>query len=96
MEEPAPYRVGSVLRMKKRPQRAKRSPNERVVTAPLWPAHYCLECRKMLPDIIKKDGKWVRPGKRRTCSKECTGKSMSRGGLSWIKAHHPEILHLFS
>jgi len=50
----------------------------------------------MLPDIIKKDGKWVRPGKRRTCSKECTGKSMSRGGLSWIKAHHPEILHLFT
>ncbi len=97
MEEPPPNRVGPLLRMRKKrkSQRVKRSPRHRAITAPLWPARYCIECRKMLPDITKKGDKWVRPGRRESCSKECDGAAQRRGGMRWIRTHHPEILHLF-
>lgn len=65
-------------------------------TMPLLPIEPCPECGKPKPDIVYKDGKWVRPHKNTVfCSIRCHERSRGVGGICWVNMRHPGVARCF-
>jgi hypothetical protein len=54
------------------------------------------ECGKILPDVIRKDGRWRRAPERKFCSPACIAASRVPGSAKWLKRQKPWALEMLA
>jgi len=54
------------------------------------------ECGKILPDVVKVDGRWRRAPMKSHCNKRCQGAARAVGTMLWIKKQKPWALEMLA
>jgi hypothetical protein len=55
-----------------------------------------VECRKILPDVVRRNGRWMRAARRKYCSGTCRSDARRRGSLRWIAMQKPWALEMLA